>query len=144
MFSNIKKFFSNYFYKKKNIIDDEDSSLEDLSISSIENVVPDIEISDDDSNNSNLFENNSNELVKSIITFAEIYLKSNSISKCRKEIEKNFNIDNLQFIDARYIDYTLLKKGGPFWVNAYNFPSENQTINGLTAINVGLFTFQLV
>ncbi len=146
MLSSIRKFFLNYCYKEPMLIDD--SSLENSSISgsifSNTNVIYDIEISDDDDSDICGFFENNKDLVQSIIEYAKIALKTKSLRECRIEIENQFDIHDLEYVDARYIDYTLLNKGGPFWVNLYNFPEENQKIKESTAINVGLFTFQLV
>jgi len=146
MLSSIRNFFMKYCYKEPMLIDD--SSLENSSISgsifSNTNVIYDIEISDDDESDICGFFDNNKELVQSIIEYAKIALETKNLRECRTEIENQFDIHDLEYVDARYIDYTLLNKGGPFWVNLYNFPEENRKIKDSTAINVGLFTFQLV
>ncbi len=75
--------------------------------------------------------------------------QSKPVEECRNYIRQHFRLDNLCFYQCRAIDEYSYKKGGGFWVEAYDFPKEDDAIHddeknflGL-AYKVGIFTFDI-
>jgi hypothetical protein len=150
MFSFLQRFFLKYFYKPKVIIDDSSYDISSISSISLEQNYSDIFLSydddDEDEDEEIIYEENfeKKKNIKSIIDFAKHSLKTRTISECRQEIIINFDVNELEYIDANYIDSITLGKGGFFWVKDFNYPRENKHIKNMIAVNVGLFTFDLV